>query len=364
MPQNRIIWACEAIGFAPLGNETYVSAHGVQSAGITTTFNLEPVFELGQSRLYENIEGVPDVELSMEKVLDGYCPLYLLATRGAPSATLFGRSNAQCIVAMSIFPDTNDSASGQVLSSVVMSGMYANSVSYTFPSEGNCTESVTLIGNEKVWKTPAQTAFSGGFDNTDIPYALTLPSGGVQRRENVLFNTAGVAGLDSNGQSNATALTPCTILPRGVAGISPSGTNNLIPGSTNHFCSISNISVSADFGREAINELGKFAPYCRVINPQVEVTTQIDVISKSGDMVTVTENGYFGAGQNTRTETIKIATQDGLFLDLGTQNRLSSLSETGGDAGGGNRTISYTYSTFNDLTVTHHQDVTTALRPA
>ena len=34
-------------------------------------------------------------------------------------------------------------------------------------------------------------------------------------------------------------------------------------------------------------------------------------------------------------------------------SRLSSVNYGGGDAGGGNETVSYTYTTFNDFTVSH-----------
>jgi hypothetical protein len=40
--------------------EPYV-AHGVQDVGITSNFSLTPVFELGQSGIYENTEGIPTV---------------------------------------------------------------------------------------------------------------------------------------------------------------------------------------------------------------------------------------------------------------------------------------------------------------
>ena len=55
-------------------------------------------------------------------------------------------------------------------------------------------------------------------------------------------------------------------------------------------------------------------------------------------------------------ERILIITREGTKLDLGSKNKLSSVNYTGGDAGGGNVTISYSYSNFNDLIVTHPQD--------
>lgn len=361
MAQNRVFWAVEAVGFAQLGSQTFTAAHGVQSVGITTSFNLTPVFELGQSRVYENLEDIPNVEVTMEKVLDGYPLLYHLATRGAVSATLFGRANSQCIVGLSIFPDTNDSASGQPVAQVNMSGLYVSSHSMQFSADGNFTESITCVGNDKIYKFPNATTFSGGFTNNDVPLSLTYGSGGIQRRQHFLFTPTGITTLDSNGQANASPTLPCSILPPDVPGISSSGTNELVPGTQNYKCSITNISVSVDLGREAINELGHKSPYYRFMTLPVEVQTTIEIVSKSGDWISATENGIYANNANTRLSTIKIATREGTFIDLGPQNRLSNVSITGGDTGGGNQTISYSFSTFNDYTVYHDQDPTGGL---
>jgi hypothetical protein len=42
----------------------------------------------------------------------------------------------------------------------------------------------------------------------------------------------------------------------------------------------------------------------------------------------------------------------GYMIDLGTKNKLTSVNYTGGDTGGGNATITYSYQTFNYLKVT------------
>ena len=362
MAQNRVIWAVEAVGFAQLGSQTYTSAHGVQSVGITTAFSLTPVFELGESKIYQLLEAIPDIQVTMEKVLDGYPLLYHLATKGAASATLFGRSGVQSTVALSIFPDTNDSASGTPNAQVVMSGLYVSTSSFSFPADGSpFKESITLVGNHKLWRSPAQATFSGGFTNTDRPLADTYGSGGVQTRRNLLFNFAGISTTDANGSLNATPALPCTILPRDIAGISSSGTNNLVGGTSNYQASIQNMTVSINLGREAINELGHNTPYYRFMNVPVEVTTEIEVISKSGDWISATEEGVYGNGINTRAATIKIATTEGTFIDLGTENKCSNCSMTGGDTGGGNQTMSYTFQTYNFYSVYHDQDPTSAI---
>lgn len=359
MPQNnRVIFPTQALGFATIGSQTFIAAKGVQSANASANIPLDPQFELGQSAVYENVEDIPQIELTVQKVLDGYPLLYHLATKGSSTGTLFGRANTQSIVAMSVFPDTNDSASGAPVMQITMSGMYVSSVSYNFSVDGSATEDVTLVGNHRTWRTTA--TFSGGFDNNDSPLALTYNSGGVQRREDVLFSYTGITTTDANGQVNATPALPCTILPPDVAGISSSGTNELIAGTQNYQCSIQSISVSADLSRDQINELGHKSPYCRTLTIPVSVTTDIEIINKSGDCVNFTEGGSYN-GNNTRNATIKVASRDGTFIDLGTKNRLSNISHGGGDTGGGNATITYTFETQNYFTVYHDQDPTSAL---
>ena len=66
MSNSRIFYAIQGLGLAEHGviasggaPSGFRTAHGVQSVGVNTTFNLEQVFELGQLELYENIEGIP-----------------------------------------------------------------------------------------------------------------------------------------------------------------------------------------------------------------------------------------------------------------------------------------------------------------
>lgn len=346
MSNNRVYWAVQAAGLSRLGSTSYTKIHGLQTLGITTTFNLEQIFEIGQLAIYENIENIPDIEVTMEKVIDGYPLIYHLATRGYTANTLSGRSNQRCSLAVSIFGDTQDSASGVPVSQVTMSGMYISAVSYTFPVDGNCTESVTLVGNNKVWKTSSYDFQGSIFNNADEPLALTSGTGGVQRRENVIFAGA-AAALDVNNQASST---DATILPPDVYGISSSGTNNR----TNDVFAahISRISVSTDFGRDNINELGRRGPYFRFINFPVEVTTEIEQITSSGDFVDALEANV----SNLTHRSIRIKLEEGLFINLGTKNKLSNVSYGGADTGGGQATVTYTYINNNDFIVTHPQD--------
>ena len=367
MANNRIFYACQAVAIAPCfdqeteGNTRLV--HGVQSVGITTNFNLEQAFELGQIQIYENIEGIPDVEVTLEKVLDGYPLIYHLASPKAASANLVGRSKERCCVGLGIYPDDQDVVAGDAVTEVYMSGMYINNISYTIPTDGNATESVTLVGNHKVWNNGSSSKLvkaaqaseiprSNGV-GTDEPAALFAGSGGIQRRENVKMSAC---------------IIPASIIKAATGGNgtpSTSAGNNVLAGAP--IAHIQSCTISTDFGREDILELGRKAPYYRAPNFPIEVTCEFEVISVSGDLVPAYEEGdpsYLtgddtnkkNKGNNTAEETIKVALDDGTFFNLGTKNRLSSVTYGGGDAGGGNATMTFSYSTFNDLIVGHGLD--------
>lgn len=372
MANNRIYYAIHQVGLKEDGNTAPFSSddvlHGIQSIGISTNFNLEQVFELGQLAIYENIENIPDVQVELNKVLDGYPPIWLMATKGSTTTdpTLAGRSTSKCIFGLSIFEDTKEAAEGAASTTLQCSGMYASSVSYTFSRDGNFSEACTLVGNDKVWaNTPdygetlgalPTPVFSGQFSSTtdDSP----IGAGGVNRRENLLFDFTG-STLDING---SIADPDATILPQEVFGISDSGTNNKV--NDVYGAHINSITCKVDFGREQINELGRRAPYCRYIKFPTEVTCEIEVTSQSGDMVSATEKGIFTTGVgcgddlgNLKNRTIRIATCEGLRVYLGAKNKLKSTNYSGGDSGGENVNVTYSYSTFNDFTVMHTGDL-------
>jgi hypothetical protein len=362
MANNRIFYACQAIAVSPFGLDEFTSVHGVQSVGINTTFNLEQAFELGQIDIYENIEGLPDVEVTVEKVLDGYPLLYRLCTRAnaepQPDNTLVQRSKNRCMVALGIYQDDNPAVSGDPQVQVYMSGMYVNSISYTIPTDGNCTESVTLVGNHKAWLTTEPSGFKQTNAQAFYDYDSAPPSGdkpmnnqegrfagGIQRRENVIMMSS--------------------VMPSSIFGVGAtsdgtpiySSGNNWDPVLKSPIAHIQSINISTDLSRENILELGRKAPYYRAPNFPVEVTSEFEVIAISGDFISAYEEGRSdykntaNEGNNTTEEKIVIRLQDGTQFDLGEKNRLSSITYGGADAGGGNATITYSYSTFNNLTI-------------
>lgn len=339
MANKRIYYAIQQVQIAPDGTAagSYAvghTVHGLQSVGVNTNFNLEQVFEIGQLAIYENIEEVPDIEITLEKVIDGYPLLYHLATSTATSATLAGRQNGKCQVLLTIYDDTKDSASGSPITEVECSGLFLSQLSYTFPVQGNCTESVTLVGNNKVWRTPGSG--TGRFTtNADSPPG----TGGVQRRQDVIMGSG----------------SGC-VLPPSIPGITSVGGGsgyNIANASGDLGAHLQSIKTSANLGRDKLLELGRKKPYHRYVNFPLEVTAEIECYSTAGDGVQALEEA-----DNLTDEAIVVKTRSGLTVNLGIKNKLASVSYGGANAGtqGGNATVTYSYKTFNDFKVTDPSD--------
>jgi len=275
-----------------------------------------------------------------------------------PNSGLAARADVKCDLRLGIFDASSNNTSsaaggdgaqkGDAEVEVYCSGMFISSVSYTIPVDGNATESVTLVGNNKFWlrndeadnKPKINDAAVSGFDGTDSPRGLGVAgaaSGGVQRREDVLLSGS--------------------ILPSDIDGISGSGYGNNLDSSNNPIAHLQSFTCSVDLGREDVNELGRKTPYFRPANFPVEVTSEIEAITVSGDFVEANEFGASGlyattaSGNNINDQPIFVMLRAGYGFDLGNKNKLSSVSYGGGDAGGGNVSCTYSYTNFNQLDI-------------
>ena len=326
MAQTRIFYATQAVEID--GNVM----HGVQSVGLDTTFNLEQAFELGQLSLYENIEGIPDISMTIQKVLDGYPTLWHCSTSkdtagsAVTANTLTARGDTKIPSVKLYINETADAmfSGDAAIKMVNCSGMYISSCSFTIPTDGNCTEDVTLVGNDKTWDsgTAATGVDTPIFEGTDSKLH-------VIRGEDVVIASCRV--------------------PDSIPGITADGSNN--SGPINTGVHIQNFNCSVDLGREQINELGTRIPYSRYVNFPVEVTSSFEVIALEGDLVDADST----ARTNLDDHEIKMVVGD-VTIDLGTKNKLQSVSYGGGDAGGGNVSNTFNYSNFNDFIITHSGD--------
>jgi hypothetical protein len=296
MPNNRVFYASKGVS---VGGTT---VHGAQSVGITTNFNLEQAFQLGQLSLYDNISLDPEVEITVSKVLDGEQTIWSLASTTGTS--LIDNANDSTTVVVGIGSDTASSLTST--SAVTCTGMYISSVSYTFPVDGNLSEEITFIGNAK--------SLSGSVS------APIETSNQVLRRQNINI--------------------PGSTVPTEVSGKN-----------------ITNITISADLGRETMYKLGSLAPFHRFVNFPLEVTCEFEVSATEldGVAVDIPTTACSGLPSNDRSILIKVcdgASTDIYEFDLGTKCKLTSVNYSGGDTGGGNATVTYSYSTYNELDIT------------
>jgi len=331
---QRIFYACQAVAIMGRGATPTAAGvvKGLQSVGMSSTFTLDQVFEMGQIEIYENVEEVADIEVTLEKVIDGEKLIYTLASNGTCRTDVVTATKERCDVYVAVFDDGLSHATGVPRNVCFNSGMFTSSVAYNYSVDGSATESVTLVGNDRFWN--ANTAGVIGASptaqwtaNSNITAAFTgsdTAVSGVARRVNV-----DIAG----------STLPATILSQG-------GDDSSSEAGISSNAHIQSIAVSTDFGQENIQELGRFGPYTRYATFPVEVTCDFEVMATSGDLINVS-----GAAPNLSNNTIIIKDTCGTVLNLGTQNKLSSVSYSGGDTGGGNSTVSYSFSNFNVLTV-------------
>lgn len=334
MPNNRVHYPIHYPAFSPhTQGSGFLRAHGVQSVNLVTNFNLESVFELGELGIYENVETVPDIEVTIEKVLDGHPLLYHLATQDATSPTLLNRSNQQCDMVLSIFSDGQDNASGTPLTQALCSGLYIDSLAYSLPVDGTFTETITLVGNDKQWRT-AGFLFNGQFDGTDAPQVS------VQRRQDVTMGSAPTGSIWPTDIANLTVV--------GGSGY------NTVSGDT-FVAHIQDINISVGLDRNSLFELGQRREFFRFAGFPVEVTCEINVLaagSNPGDTV----DALGDSTANLTNQPIMIKLADTTHFDLGVSNKLSSVNYSGGDASGGEVTITFSYSNFNELEIRQDQD--------
>ena len=325
---DRIFYACQAVAITKTGVTPTAAGicRGLQSVGMNSNFTLDQIFEIGQLEIYENVEDVADIEVSLEKVIDGETLLFVLASNGLCKTDLVAAVKNRSDVYLSIFDDAQSNATGEARNVCWNSGVYISSVGYTYNVDGNATESLSLVGNDRFWNTVA-----GGTDSDPITQFGTITNGefgsdtplsGVVRRTDIDLANSSLPDLVKSQEGD---------LPN-------------TPANGNYH--IQNVSISADFGQENLLELGRFGPYAKFVTFPIEVSCEFEVIATSGDLKSVS-----GVNRNLTDQTILIKDSAGTVIDLGEKNKLSSISYSGGDTGGGNSNVTYSYTNFNNLEV-------------
>lgn len=345
MANTRHFYANSALYVKKAGaTGSYSFVRGIQSASDSFDLPADYLLQWGMVGLYEAVDGTSTVTFDCEKLIDGSTPLYLAATEGSTAAGLTARSEARTMLCVGVYPSEFDYVSGTPTRVFEYSGLQPTNISYEFSTDGAFKETMSFVGSYAEWKAgapkygtlPSNPTASG----TDVPPALTACSGGVQFKENFRF----------------TGTYP-TLLPTFIPGITSSGTMTMSNGCPT--IPVQSVSVSVDLSREDVPRLGCKSPYARLAQFPVDVTTEITILSQSGHGLDMTETGSTLVGceyTNAPSSTLRFSTDSGLIIDLGTKNKLTSVTQTFGDTGGSNATYSLSFTNKSVMSVFHPND--------
>lgn len=303
---NRIFYASQSIAVATGGAGPGTVVQGATSVSLATSFSLDKMYQLGHISVYDQIVNAPEVEVTVAKNLDGNDTIYKLATGGG---SLVSTSAGAPTLTLAIGNDTDSAVTNAP--TIVMTGCFLKSVKYDMQVEGAFTEECSFVGSSKVVGT------GGGAPSTSGAKVLS--------RRNFTIS----------GGSSA--------LPSEVSG------KNL-----------QSVSISADLGREAMYKLGQFTPFFRAVQFPLEITCEIAVLATADDGVMLNQsvmNGCIASGVPSGQQiTIAVCEPSGgaekYIFNLGNKCNLQSVNYSGGDTGGGNVTITYSYTTANTLNIT------------
>ena len=151
---NRIFYATHALQVG--GN----NIKGVQSVGINTNYNLDPIAQVGDIDVANVVEEVPEIEVSINRIL------------GDSTKSIYG------IIISGEIKDNADDTKNVIVTyeggqAVTMTGMYVGSVTYNFPSEGPVTEEITLVGNSKTSAAASSLPALSGMGNPLMRHLVT-----------------------------------------------------------------------------------------------------------------------------------------------------------------------------------------------
>jgi hypothetical protein len=284
---NRIFYACHAVSV----DGSVV--HGAQSVGITTTFDLEPVFQLGQVEALEVMSIAPNVEITVSRALT------------SQNATIWNGdfltnvATANKTVCIAIGDDTAPLLTSST-AQIYCTGAGISGVTYTFPVDGVFTEEVTFVAQHKQ---------IGGC-------SVSVTKDTTSKAKTRQYYSGGAPSLVTNAGN------------------------------------LTNITISTSVGRENLFKLGQWKSYHSYMNLPAEVTVEFEVSATSVDGIAVgTDVGACASPTGGAFD------EQNIVLNICGKTfsmekcKLSSVTYGGGDTSGGNATINFTYTTYNSLTV-------------
>lgn len=319
---NRIFYACQGV---EIDNE---AVEGVTSVSLNTSIDFDQVFQFGVLEIFENIEGVASADLTIEKFIASGLNTVSIGAFACASNTTTKKGNWGIVAPTSasdalnkmalcrsdykvfVLPETNtslkDTPSAAGASYTLSSG---NITEYSISQEieGPATESITISSLRTEVLSESMSNDAGFKDEANKAVGV-----GVARRQDFVHQ------IGNTFQSG-----------------------------------IQSISYSVSLGSEDLFELGRKQPYARVATFPAEVSLAVTFLPTSGFLSPKILGLNPTAADLNKDITIPSGclTKFGPVAVSGDKFRLVSTSFGGGDAGGGNATVTQNYQTFNSLAV-------------
>lgn len=317
MADNRVFYASHNIKLTKRGatcptSNTYSDPIDlIQSVGINANRNVEPVFELGRFELYENLEGIPVAEITIERYMTR-ASVGAIWRAGGNSVENMGQALFNVDMAITDPEGCNALSASGFMNAYNMS---ATSYSLNFGTDGPATESITLNGNNIGWTSGISTGVRFSNDDTGFtPGSYNNGASGVIDRSDVFYS---------------------------------------------YGYAVQSASFTVALDREDVLLLGHSDPYMKPLNYPVVSTAEISeiAISKKNTGYGV---GFGGGGARGFEEGNNVqlwvqplpgqaeTTAQYIYMPKAS---LISTSYSGGDASGGNATITNTYENYNSFSI-------------
>ena len=321
MANNRIFWACQSVA------KDGAFLKGVQAVGVNGSSPVNTLQDIGRPQSNFKFETKDkEFEITISRVIDRNSPLFYtwVGKPIKPGNIGWGGSGDNDIksfdIAIVYGPDINSNiGDGSPVATSTYHKCLITGLTYNLTVDGVMTEEITL--------TSRHVTTAGGV-GSGAPSTGNEQSGSIIKRQDVSFTLPAlvteVFGTDE----------PLTVNSQSVYGIQSISLNMEI-----NYSRLNDVGVWRGYDNSA--EVNKWT----FVDTPISVSTTINGIARS-----MVPNISLGENNNEVIGTLEqITINAGSFTwNMGDKNYLSDYSTSGGDTGGGNAEISFTYINDNN----------------
>lgn len=317
MSNKRVFYATQAVLLGDSG-ATLGASHvlkGVQSVGVNTSIPRRDIRDLGKPSPSATLESTPEVEATIERFIGSVTDVIFPSSGGNLLANaVHAKEYDMLLLVGEEAREQVDTSGASTQAELKLSYLQVSSVSYTFSVDGPVTESIGFSGHNKEWSTTRTFSSTGQLGFTH--------SGDLAKRSD--YNTSS------------------SIVPSEVQG------------------TIQEITISLSLDRRQILDLGKRqgassmsqSNQYKLLNVPVAVTTEIKTVVKEKDFSgDIDVQSFSNAPASKQIKVVLTLSGSNLTFDMGSENYLTDVQRSGGDAGGGNIEASYSFSNYNTFSM-------------